>query len=116
MTATTIEHCTVEDVFINIDDGIRAYLTEYLKPFAKPVFRYSQVSTPLLGQTLCMQCGAEQDGFLGYFVWGLAHGEGKCGKCNWPARMYHYMEMPDGEKGRIVVLLQYHPDFVEVEK
>ncbi len=47
------------------------------------------------------------------FVWGLAHGEGYCRECGYPARAHH--EVP--EVGRIQsFILQYHPDELAAEK
>jgi len=56
---------------------------------------------------LCLCCGAQQLGFLtGRFTWGIVHGEGFCGNCGWPARLYHYIDTHQ----RITLLLQYHPN------
>jgi hypothetical protein len=113
--AKEIEHVTVSDVFSQAEgDGTREYLADYLKPFAKPITRdgASEGSGFAIGNTLCLKCGSGLDGMLGAFQWGLCHGEGVCSKCGWPARLYHYLKLPDGTEDRIVMMLQYHPDGV----
>lgn len=66
------------------------------------------------GNPHCLKCESLQEGFLGRFEWAIAHGEGRCGKCGWPARRYHYLTIPGTTKeGRLILILQYHPDFVQ---
>jgi hypothetical protein len=48
------------------------------------------------------------------FTWGLAHGEGHCYKCGWPARLYHFIKDETGKETRIVRLLQYHPSVISL--
>ena len=57
----------------------------------------------------CLNCGRRVGGFLGAFSWGIRHGEGSC-ICGWPARAYHFIELPNGESRRISYIIQYHPD------
>lgn len=72
----------------------------------------------------CVCCGDVQGGsfedsmmaFLGVgkasrFTWGLAHGEGHCSNCKWPARAYHFDVGPIKRFGAI---LQYHPDELRI--
>lgn len=63
----------------------------------------------------CLNCGLVQDGLmaalLGGFRWGLAHGEGFCSRCQYPARAYHFSV---GPIERLNVLLQYHPLEVKI--
>lgn len=64
----------------------------------------------------CVACNTVQGGFAaailgGGFTWGLVHGEGRCGTCGYPARAVHYKV---GPIERLTVILQYHPDEVEV--
>lgn len=60
----------------------------------------------------CICCGEYLTGgrsllnFLGTFTWGIAHGEGHCGKCHYPARAIHRI---DGVGTLSGVILQYHP-------
>jgi hypothetical protein len=68
----------------------------------------------------CIKCDEPLTGFMavlvgkGGFTWGLAHGEGHCAHCRWPARGHHFIKDKDGKE--IVTLrnfiLQVHPDFV----
>lgn len=70
----------------------------------------------------CLKCGEKlNDGWVnlmggsgGGFKWGLAHGEGFCGMCHWPARAYHFVKDANGETLMTIrnIVLQYHPDFV----
>lgn len=86
---STVPHCGALDEFPS----------EYLTVFAAPT------------DNVCLCCGG-----YGTFTWGLAHGEGHCCKCSWPARLYHFIKSADGEKKRIVKLLQYHPDQVSLRR
>lgn len=65
----------------------------------------------------CICCDAEQSGFMAGilgtgFRWGLAHGEGACATCGWPARAYH---RDFGPVKFLRMILQYHPDGLDVE-
>lgn len=44
------------------------------------------------------------------FEWGLAHGEGHCVECGYPARALHYVKF-DNDEGELKFsrVLQYHP-------
>lgn len=76
------------------------------------------------GELICLKCGEQLTGFhamllgKGGFEWGLAHGEGHCRNCGWPARAYHSAKKATGEDLFTVrnLILQYHPDFVETRK
>ncbi len=58
------------------------------------------------GNIMCVGCGSPLSGLLtGTFEWGIAHGEGHCYRCGYPARMYHFFE-----KRRVAFPLQWHPD------
>jgi hypothetical protein len=60
----------------------------------------------------CICCGEQLTGgkdilnFLGTFTWDIAHGEGYCGKCHYPARAIHRI---DGVGTLSGFILQYHP-------
>lgn len=62
-------------------------------------------------RNICICCGMELTG-IGWFspatfTWGIANGEGHCGKCFYPARATH--RIPDvGFISPLVI--QYHPD------
>ncbi len=93
-----------------------AAVDEYLKPFARPA-RTNNPAADLTGSLPCLQCGEFQDGLFGSFRWTLAHGEGHCCKCGWPARAIHYLKDDKGvEFATIRTILQYHPDYVESRK
>lgn len=63
---------------------------------------------PVWGSRLCICCGASLTGLLtGSFQWGLAHGEGSCCRCGYPARAIHRI---DGIGTLSNLVLQYHPD------
>lgn len=65
----------------------------------------------------CVKCGKNltgdiMDQFIGRatFTWGLAHGEGFCRECKYPARAYHRNV---GPIEFVNLVLQYHPDELE---
>lgn len=64
----------------------------------------------------CINCGLVQGGLvsalLGGFKWGLAHGEGYCSRCHYPARVIHRA----GPITRMTMILQYHPDDLQYRK
>ena len=86
---------------INVDDNGTKFAipSEYVAHF-QPI-RLTKNNT-----VACCGCGANLTGLLlGTFTWGMAHGEGFCGRCRYPTRMYHFV----GER-RFAFPLQYHPD------
>lgn len=95
-----------------------AALDEYFAPFAAIPFE-GEGENRQVGKIECVKCGTIQNpGLMGLIVggfeWGLAHGEGRCSKCGWPARAHHWVKDASGEtfltlRGFVV---QYHPDFV----
>lgn len=101
---TVIAHCQVADI-LTIKAGAEGHqviadLTEYLKPFAAPI--YPDGVPPAeddfagLRGPQCLKCKKPLSGLLGTFQWGIAHGEGRCANCGWPARAYHYIKLSDG--------------------
>lgn len=101
-------------------------LDKYFEPFAQPpgeVDEYDGKFRVAKGQP-CLKCDRPlMNGLLGFltnegFTWGLAHGEGHCSVCRWPARMYHFIKDAEGNDVATIrgVCLQYHPDFVEERK
>ena len=59
----------------------------------------------------CIGCDRKLAGdIFAAFEWGLAHGEGRCGSCGWPARAIHTVTTADGVEHRVSMVLQYHPD------
>lgn len=63
----------------------------------------------------CINCNYQLTGqlFGGAFEWGLAHGEGHCGVCGYPARAIHRIE---GVGTLSNYVLQYHPDGLDFDK
>lgn len=82
--------------------GDMAKLDEYCAHFAALGER-----DPAWGSRTCLCCGAPLSGLVGRFRWGLAHGEGECGACGYPARAIHRIE---GIGTLSTVVFQYHPD------
>ena len=97
----TISHVTIDDL-TNRGVPAEAWIAfaGQLGPFAKA-----------LPNMECLACGEEAT-----FTWGLAHGEGHCNNCGWPARLYHFIKYGDDQEARVVLLLQYHPDGIEIQK
>lgn len=72
---------------------------EYFKRFIKPTEN-------------CPLCGATIGGIFGTFEWGIAHGEGGCSNCGYPARAYHNIEGMGSIKN---LILFYHPNELELK-
>jgi len=78
---------------------------------------YFSVFAKVSPEGKCLKCGAVQGGMFGCFTYGLAHGEGRCGKCGWPGRADHYLKAGGEEFAKLrKYILQYHPDFVGRKK
>jgi hypothetical protein len=96
-------HPEAEAAHRDATDRLAAYLVTFLPPGP------------------CVRCGATLGGnetnmlamFLGTFRWGLAHGEGTCSRCGYPARALHEIELGDCGKMSLPRILQYHPDTLE---
>jgi hypothetical protein len=90
-----------------LPDADEKAMAEYFAHFVKP------------GPCIC--CGAQQgskdlmDAFIGggRFRWGIAHGEGNCTDCGWPARAYHRNV---GPIEFVQIILQFHPDELNVRE
>lgn len=118
---------TFEDLFKVSDDctdacdlaeinAIRERVNAYLADFLKPNRDGS-----------CVNCGEVQGGSVqdiaavilgksGRFKWGLAHGEGYCGKCGYPGRAKHYIGEGKDEIRIPNLILQYKPDVLSFDK
>jgi hypothetical protein len=102
-------------------ESIIAALDAYFVPFAAPPMdRAEDGKVSIIDNHPCLNCGEEQTGLTAQmlgsgFTWGIAHGEGFCGNCKWPARLYHFIKDANGNEVTTIrgFLLQYHPDFVE---
>ena len=104
----TTAHCVWSDLFM-ANDAPPPELLEAIDAYLAPFVKY-QPKVP------CINCGTLQSNgivtaLLGGFTWGIAHGEGHCDHCGWPARAYH--EIPDPKGGeplaKFSLVLQYHP-------
>lgn len=91
-----------------LSDEDEKALTEYFQHF---VFlegsKCPGCDMPLVGGLL--------DGLIGRatFTWGLAHGEGFCNNCRYPARAYH---RDVGPIKFLQAVLPYHPDELSLAK
>lgn len=80
-------------------------IADYLSQFVPPKSECICCGSRLCGKDMV-------DAFLSgaSFTWGLAHGEGHCRECGYPARAHHRI-------GEILTvnnfILQYHPDTLE---
>jgi hypothetical protein len=86
--AKALPRLSFSDVFIEKDGGLeeseRAEIDRYLAQFTKA----EGGKCPGCGAKLT---GNEIEGLLGIatFTWGIAHGEGYCRQCSYPARAFH---------------------------
>jgi hypothetical protein len=108
---STVPYADLDDLHVEFVGKIEAAdpttlnedLLAYARRFAKPI---SGRDRP------CLACGE----FMCGFVWGIVHGHGHCRECSWPAVLYHFIKDRDGKDLATIrgVLLQVHPDFVDV--
>lgn len=116
----TVKDGASEDERAAAEDFI-ARANEYFAHFVAPIQEERDGKPDSLGEK-CFHCGEYLTGMGavmlsrgGGFRWGLAHGEGFCGNCRWPARGHHFAKDKDGKelftlRGRV---LSYHPSVVE---
>lgn len=115
-----VEVCSIADIGIEIaGDGappLIVAINEYLSVFVRPA-KGEDEDNSSSGPDCCFKCGTELSGWLGSFQWGMASGEGRCGRCKWPARAHHYPKDADGNifDQPIVRILQYRPDYIDVK-
>lgn len=107
----SIPKCTLEDVGMSIAGGssptLAKSLADYFAQFMPPI----RTGKENMMMGVKCRCGEYLTGFLGTFVWGLAHGEGYCRACGHPGRALHILTdngQPVGELHD--TLLLYHPD------
>lgn len=85
--------------------------------FIKKMNKYLEDFLPPNEKLECINCGEVLVGYFGAFEWGLAHGEGHCKNCSYPARGYHYTKNIDSKrKGRLELILQYHPSVLSLNE
>lgn len=123
-TDTKVERFDWRQIITASDDvppEIIEVLDRYFEPFAALPMKVGEDGEKSVGEIKCVECGAVQNpGMMGFLVgnlgfqWGLAHGEGRCSKCGWPARAMHYVKDPEGHEFVTLrhFVIQYHPDFV----
>ena len=108
MKAATID--IVKDVD-TLSDGAKARLSDYLDGFLEPTFRHDKDDEP--NAITCPSCnsqiyaGGVMDALLSTFTWGIVHGDGFCGECKWPIRMYHFIKLDGDDEQRLVFPLAY---------
>ncbi len=100
----TVPHLDIDEIGVSGDN--EAAVKAVLNHFRSVAHQFADPEEK--GE--CINCDRQQGGIMGAFSWGIIHGEGAC-ICGWPARAYHFIEI-DGDKTRVEVLLQYHPDGV----
>lgn len=105
-----MEHATLENVGIEgpqLSAEALGRLSEYLTAFISPVKSdRPSIDCPCCG-AMIYSGGGPLDALLSSFEWGLAHGDGFCGRCKWPIRMYHFIQLDKPEKTRLVYPLAY---------
>ena len=101
---------SVENAIKHYKSEIRKRINEYLKTFVKPVVSLDKKGNFQFYR--CISCDCVLSGLFGTFEWGIAHGEGYCSKCGYPARAFHKIDEP-GWKMTFSNILQYHPKFLE---
>lgn len=115
---------TLIDATADAPASIIAALDKYFDAFAQPDIKIVD-GKKQLGDLPCLKCDEPLAGGLtsfllgkGGFTWGLAHGEGHCKGCGWPARAHHFIKDAEGEDVATIrnVILQYHPAYVKVRK
>lgn len=120
--ADRIRPCKTTDTGLEFNKELT---TDDEKQFAEDVNSYfsERFAAPIRddeGRFLCLHCGTRLTGSLvdqllnldgGGFTWGLAHGEGHCRLCSWPARAYHFAKDREGKDLFTLrnVVLQYLP-------
>jgi len=102
-----VERATLADVgdADTLSEAARARLAEHLSHFLKPKLADNSIRCPSCDAPL-WHGGGVLDALCSTFRWGLVHGDGFCGRCRWPVRFYHYLQLDDGER-RIVFPLAY---------
>jgi hypothetical protein len=105
LKAKGLPRCKGADMLVAGPDGDEKVAAELMATADK---YFAQFVPNTTGECLC--CGCRLGGLFGSFGWGLAHGEGRCGQCGYPARALHKIE---GLGTLSNFILQYHPDDLE---
>jgi hypothetical protein len=122
----TVAKATVADIGATWEDGADPLLREDVEGYLS---HFAAIKRDEKGEIIknnpCLRCHEALSGDLttqlfgrGGFTWGLAHGSGFCKNCGWPATLYHFIKDRNGEDIVTIrhVVLQIHPDDVEIKK
>ena len=94
-----------------LSEEAKSRLDKYLNGFLEPQFRHDKDDEP--NTIVCPACrshiyaGGLMDAMFSTFEWGIVHGDGFCGKCRWPIRMYHFVRLDGDDEQRLVFPLAY---------
>lgn len=115
-----LPHATIESLPLELKwsgkDGRTKEAKKAKEKFIKVMNNYLYDFLPSQKDVPCVNCSEPQAGIFGCFQWGLAHGEGYCSKCGYPARGCHYPDriVTSWEgSGRLNLILQYHPNVLK---
>lgn len=103
-----MDHATIENVRCGdeLSAEARKNLSEYLAGFLAPVIDSDSIRCPCCNAHIWSGDGI-MDYLIGTFTWGLVHGDGFCGRCKWPIRMYHFVKLDGPDEKRLVYPLAY---------
>lgn len=118
MMAAELPRCTPKS--LGVDFTVRAEHAadpEAERARADALSRLGEYLSAFADHDGCVCCGAVLGGnerniiaaFIGTFEWALAYGEGRCGRCGYPARAIHRVDLGDAGELELPRILQYHP-------
>ena len=114
LKSQSLPHCTLDDVLRVLGGSFTktegCSQEQFDRELAAAHVEFNEYGKEFLPpREKCIGCDWPLAGLLaGTFVWGLANGEGKCGRCGYPARAIHRKEHTGGLTFQRI--LQYHPD------
>ncbi len=108
LKAADLPHATCESIGLGIKvSEDTAENRAIAKKMVSEIDEYLQSFT--VGPT-CPACDTELAGLCGSFTWGLASGEGLCGRCGYPVRGHHPLP---GFTNILQEPLPYHPSVLK---
>lgn len=114
ISTTPVPHFDMGELADMPTDADREAVRAYFAQFADTRNDEMEVTCPGCDRKLYGHRGAIWQAVGIYtFEWGLAHGEGRCGDCGWPAKGHPEVTISDGRVMRFPLPLPYHPDNVE---